>query len=131
MKRSRRMSKHTPGPWKWTLSGDPRDMYQLEGNIKYADMNPILVAYDCGCQADKETDRCPIGPDPADMKIIAAVPDLLAACKAALEMCSFPIGTAWVKEQLQNAISKAQDLPKFKDIIGLYADDKNEESQES
>lgn len=102
------MNKHTPGPWKWTLPGGPGDIYQLEGNVEYADMNPILMAYDCGCQTDKETARCPLSPDPADMKLIAAAPDLLAACKAAIEKCPFPVGASLVKEQLQNAVSKAE-----------------------
>ena len=34
---------------------------------------------------------------------------LLEACKAALEKCPFPVGAALVKEQLQNAIAKAED----------------------
>lgn len=75
-----RFIKATPGPWRWTaLSGSP----QLEGSMKYADMNPILVARECGnehgdlvqgCMPEKFNDNlraCPLHPNEEDRDFIA------------------------------------------------------------
>ena len=68
----------TPGPWKWTLQ-EENGQFQLEGNIEYADCNPVIVAYDCGCGVDKQEHgfpRCPLSPRKADMQLIAKAPDM-------------------------------------------------------
>ena len=41
-------------------------------------------------------------------RLLAAAPDLLAACERALARCPFPVGAALVKGELQAAIAKAQ-----------------------
>lgn len=79
----------TDGPWEWKPG--PLNV-QLEGNIEYADGNPVLVAGGChnndgnGCQPDgiggDVLRRCPIHPAKQDRDFIAtartALPRLIA-----------------------------------------------------
>ncbi len=78
-----RWNKSTPGPWKW--SGDKGwPGPQLEGNIQYEEMNPILVTTGCtnendtnsvqGCMPDKfdnPLQACPLHPSTGDREFIA------------------------------------------------------------
>ena len=96
---------HTPGPWQWTLPDGLDGPYQLQGNIEYADMNPILMAFDCGCKVDKKTGRCPMGPDPEDRALIAAAPEMLEICKTALANYFFPV---LFKERIITVIAKVK-----------------------
>lgn len=81
-----RLSKATPGPWQWKVAGDAWPGPQLEGNIEYEDMNPILITTGCssgkgakgevrGCMPDNYKDdplkACPLHPSPKDREFIA------------------------------------------------------------
>jgi hypothetical protein len=70
-------SKHTPGPWHW----NPRDPY--------------------GVVADGD-ELCRVR-EPADARLIAAAPDLLAAAKAMIE--NYEHDDAWVN--LRAAVRRA------------------------
>jgi hypothetical protein len=72
-------AKHTPGPWYWAGLGDLRGAGDLEVG-------------DC---LDRLSDKDEVPRFAADARLIAAAPDLLAACEAidALDCCtgySFP-----------------------------------------
>ncbi len=92
-----RWNKATPGPWSWgSIAREP----QLEGNVDYDEMNPILVARGCGNDNDKGSEvrgcmpgkyedplwACPLHPSAADRDFIAHSHDdikrLLAHSKA-------------------------------------------------
>ena len=75
---------HAPGPWKWAQGVGGGDEWQLEGNVEYPDMSPILIAFDCGCKVDKEENQCPLSPCKDDRDLIAEAPDMLVALKAIL-----------------------------------------------
>ena len=64
---------HTPGPWEWRLF-DETSCRQLEGNVEYCDMNPVLTPVQCSACA-KDGRRC-LQPREADARLIAAAPDL-------------------------------------------------------
>lgn len=81
-----RLKKATPGPWKWTGAGSGWPGPQLEGNIEYEDMNPILITTGCGndkkteegikgCMPDNYEDdplkACPLHPSAEDREFIA------------------------------------------------------------
>jgi len=96
------MSQHTPGPWSINSDGEHglitiyhRDM----GHKQICDM--CLVAMDGNHELDQE--------ERANAYLIAAAPQLLAACKAALnELESVLEKTNAVLDLLANAISKAE-----------------------
>ena len=82
------MEQHTPGPWK-------RDGWHIRGvdNSIVAEVIPWDAS---GCRQE----------DHANVKLITAAPDLLAACQAALEEVQhFSHGTV---KQLADAILKAK-----------------------
>ncbi len=79
-----RLRKATPGPWNWTVCGSGYPGPQLEGNIEYAEMNPILLTTGCcsekgdsdikGCMPEKFDDplkACPLHPSEEDRDFIA------------------------------------------------------------
>lgn len=128
--------KHTPGPWKWTWPEGPLCPPQLEGNVKYADMSPILVTRGCcpSCMG-KYNQLCPLVPEKRNRDLIEAAPDLLEACEAFLaveyaikRLCG---DVAWSDISRAYQLARAAKikargpLPGFKDIIGLYAEDEN------
>ena len=59
------MTEHTPGPWEWLNLGFG---FELIGN----NGRPVI---DCDCRIEA----------PGDFTLLAAAPDLLAACEALLE----------------------------------------------
>ena len=91
------MTKHTPGPWAADGSGaifvDKKQGEPIQTCGEYA------VRYGEGTEEAL-----------ANAYLIAAAPDLLEACRAALEKCPFPVGAALAKEQLQKAIAKAEGI---------------------
>lgn len=98
------MSGHTPGPWK---TG------RMDVSSYTADGIPIIFVY----RGREETvvSRIAVTPyaeydwDPDyDALLIAAAPDLLYACKLALEKCLFPVGAVKAKDALEKAIQKAE-----------------------
>lgn len=105
------MAKHAPGPWKAT----GYDVRQAGGRyIAYTGPHHTAPAdYPVACMREDE----------ANARLIAAAPDLLAACKEALEVikvdyfraCEVVCGesaaeqiTKRIDEQLTSAIAKAE-----------------------
>ena len=79
--------KHTPGPWKMTA---------VQGGWDG-------VTSGCG-------EICKLSLNiPENACLIAAAPDLLAACKMALKRTPFPVGHTRLKEMLEDAIAKAEE----------------------
>jgi len=105
------MSKHTPGPWHWGFPDGEDERSQLEGNVEYPEMNPVLMAW--GCQPKCIPGGCPLLPKKADRDLIAAAPDLLEACKELLKS----INCAWEHSITKSckvavaAIAKAEEAP--------------------
>lgn len=68
-------SKHTPGPWEWS--------------IRTADESPatLFMCDDCGVDTDIAAmlEDCDFDTQWANARLIAAAPDLLAACKETVE----------------------------------------------
>lgn len=94
---------HTPGPWKAVQagsrvrSGPGGDLYECEDDC-IVDQNNVEVL---GCS---EWLRC----KPGDMELIAAAPDLLAACKEALTCMEYECSPRSTRELLASAIAKAE-----------------------
>ena len=82
------MPEHTPGPWKVKI-------WHTASNTFYTIENEQHQTITSTQSAD-------------DATLIAAAPDLLAACKYALERGVFPVGAVMVKDRLTSAVSKAQ-----------------------
>jgi hypothetical protein len=72
------MSKHTEGPWKAMADGDNGF------EIATADQDQMAVAYVYG--ENSEVGECDPVQAKADADLIAAAPELLAACQRALEL---------------------------------------------
>lgn len=121
------MSEHTPGPWidkgsgttgheikaKIARMGDEfitlfhtPETRDLSLQINEKGEIWALLAYERWVQFPSDNW---IEMQKANVQLITAAPELLAACKAALEKCPFPVGAALVKGQLQEAISKAEE----------------------
>lgn len=87
------MDKHTPGPWTVSAIGRQLTVATSDG-VHIA----IINRY-----ADDNAQ--------SDARLIAAAPELLAACQAALALLADPDGDAFdanrVEEQLMDAIAKA------------------------
>jgi hypothetical protein len=87
---------HTPGPWEVIDNNRKGDLYIGAKN----DVNAFAIANIILPLIDSATVR-------ANASLIAAAPDLLAACQAALEEIQhFSFGTV---KQISDAISKATD----------------------
>jgi hypothetical protein len=82
------MTEHTPGPWHWCHP-------DASASILYgADEDPmttgILIALGHEGCAERQGRNCAIRNGPnreADLALVAAAPDLLAACKALDKLC--------------------------------------------
>lgn len=68
------MSKHTPGPW--LHSGETGD-----GKIQFVESDQEKDNWNC-LRAEIESDDCNYEMAVANARLIAAAPELLAACKA-------------------------------------------------
>jgi len=79
------MSEHTPGPWEWSIA-DKWALLLHQAGQTWVD-NSILQCDRCGdCAEHDPTEggeefKC-AWPSKADRALIAAAPDLLAACEA-------------------------------------------------
>lgn len=94
----KRMSeaRHTPGPWATDDANDaPRDVMSHGGRGLVATAYVILRGGE---------EECPIAC--ANARLIAAAPELLEACKNALEFSDG--GYRWLNDMLRAAISKAE-----------------------
>lgn len=92
------MSKHTPGPWTYR-------MHKLGGFVDGTDVGgrSKRIARVSICK-----ERMFVGEAEANTRIIAAAPDLLAACKAAREKLKMDGHWPGVYEALDAAIAKAE-----------------------
>jgi len=96
------MSKFTPGPWVLVSEKDCFEEYVVDTRGYYAiSQNPEIQIHD------------PIPPDRfMDAYLIAAAPELLAACEAALanmiDMADTSPNDMKVREQLTTAINEAR-----------------------
>lgn len=99
------MNKHTPGPW-WIEEHTYHNSLSKYWNIYSGkDRHKKIITLGCdplGTYVKKPEQE-------ANAHLIAVAPDLLEVCKAALMKCPFPVGAALVREQLQEAISKAEE----------------------
>jgi hypothetical protein len=97
------MSARTPGPWVW-MDGDSEleDMATLLGDG--GNLEVIVCHFGNSAQSYPTEGR---EPDGADKVLIAAAPDLLAACEAALGTFEVDDCPA-VQAQLRAAIAKAR-----------------------
>jgi len=92
------MSKHTPGPWEV-------DGYRVGHPVGKHGFDLVARIL----QTDNATE------DAANARLIAAAPDLLAACKAALESDDAPFAISLPLETtLREAIAKAEGVPAAK-----------------
>lgn len=100
------VTKHTPGPW----VADDRHIHPDKGRLTYPPgIDPetdVIVLVDTDCHRDgliNDTDK-------ANLRLIAAAPDLLEACKDAAE--AFGHGKDFTQvaivDQLERAIAKAE-----------------------
>lgn len=94
---------HTPGPWQWfnTDGTNPfenadEDSFSPDALIGSGEggTEVLLVQVDAERNGTELTVYPILGLDLADAKLIAAAPDLLAACEAALEEMHSLIGEA-------------------------------------
>lgn len=92
--------KHTPGPWKIVYGGMPND--EGFGIASNNANSPRGIVAECWPATALREDRPRIA---ADAALIAAAPDLLAACESALD--AIDGNYAEVGEQLRAAIAKA------------------------
>lgn len=103
------IAQHTPGPWfigtVWP-GKDPSKDVQVEILAKLK-LQPRMVV-------DVESDdrnKDPIATAKADAALIAAAPELLAACEAALEAYGPGETSSPLQAQLHAAITKARGTP--------------------
>ena len=82
---------HTPGPWKYGALVDDSNHYYIKAGVYW-------IAEICGGT----------GQDTENAHLIAAAPDLLAACEAALAGLEETIHMRQQREQLKAAIAKAR-----------------------
>lgn len=59
------------------------------------------------CLLDKKSQNVDEDSMRANARLIAAAPELLAACQAVLTRQDWPVGTCKIKTQVQSAIAKA------------------------
>ena len=106
-------SKHTPGPWWW--DGDPRPGCSAwdVGTLRGA-KGACVMYYEIDNANKQPNDYKPFGcTTPANARLIASAPDLLAACEAALASSEDPDWNPHMalpladEEQLRAAIAKA------------------------
>lgn len=97
------MSAHTPGPWVWWTSNSWKRLKRDDIGITQNVMEPYVCS-------DGHPD-CTVSD--ADMRLIAAAPDLLEALKRAVEIMdpSIPGSPGSVMEDAKAAIAKAEGKP--------------------
>src|SRR5687767_161280 len=116
------MSGHTPGPWQHcritfeTGDGSEKDRMKRYVSDTIDRGGNLFFAVLC-TKADADYDVCWTGnghDSAANARLIAAAPDLLAACHAALARLDAPLGKqleGWQVEQIRAAIARARGEP--------------------
>lgn len=99
------MSNHTPGPWVIRFGGNPlSDDGFTVASTNAADVRVVAECWPCTCSME---DRKTLA---ANVRLIAAAPELLEACKAA--MADDMNDAARVIAMLEAAIAKAEGTAK-------------------
>jgi hypothetical protein len=93
------MSKHTPGPWDWRDIDDLRQAKSTRTDGRYGE-SVLCASYDY--------DRGPyLETTDANRDLIAAAPDLLAACETLLSIAGIEREAPGAVERARAAIAKA------------------------
>ena len=97
-------SNHTPGPWKW-LKGRDDCIDSLWGGQNES-QNVLTINEECRSESDRFLF---VDIYDADARLIAAAPDLLAACKYAIDDCKCDQwADSTLGRMLKGAIAKAE-----------------------
>ena len=94
------MSEHTPGPWEVTSTLQNDGVYEINDPFRHIPNAEIKLDLD---------DRYEVME--ANARLIAAVPDLLKACKVALNAINLNDETVTARKALDAAIEKAEGKP--------------------
>lgn len=97
-------TKHTPGPWEVNYREDVPTI--AIWSCRYGTISPICRIWYApeGAPPKREIRET----DKANAHLIAAAPELLEACKAALPMCKAHGANGFIAEMLDIAIEKAE-----------------------
>lgn len=98
------MAEHTPGPWEWECDGDPPDSF-----CSFALFAPNMLTLPERVIVHIENDYLHVRP--ADARLIAAAPDMLAALERVLHQENYEPGaypTSGTVEAVEVAIAKAR-----------------------
>lgn len=93
------MTKHTPGPWKWEKA---KEINQVNNEPKFhivseSDKTNIADVWTC------------LGLESGNAKLLSAAPDLLEACKEALEkLAQLDSESGTLGDRMRQAISNAE-----------------------
>jgi hypothetical protein len=129
---SKSRARHTPGPWQLIVTDDGHEIRMGSATTNHGSYeSQHIVEYDHGCILDDETDEDLSDPSPetrqymeaeANARLIAAAPDLLAACEAmftgeladededderAIDFDRFVAAFNAVRSRMREAIAKA------------------------
>lgn len=91
-------TEHTPGPWEIAYVGDIEKPAVISGGVSL-----LTVADEDGTEFGAVWKE-------ADARLIAAAPELLEVCEAALEslISQYDGGIGFERDRLENAIAKAK-----------------------
>lgn len=112
------MSEHTPGPWGWLPSDNGVERWVLQGwcgakgqfheGLNHSLNECGVFILSCECPSTDTPYNGDYRPNKADAQLIAAAPELLAACKAVDHIADqLPNTLADVRPLLEAAIAKA------------------------
>jgi hypothetical protein len=93
---------HTPGPWKWEVI-DEKELALYSESDPYGVANSILTVD--RCDACIKNDRLCMWPSKENEALIAAAPDLLAACK---ELTAYVEAGNWASNRLTDILVSAR-----------------------
>jgi hypothetical protein len=106
-------TKHTPGPWKWSMSGTfdksrvlaPTGQGDEHVTIATTDLTHIHAAF--AMTGESVPDGFTHANEEANARLIAAAPDLLAALQWAMDNAEWSNDTATGTDPIRAAIAKA------------------------
>ncbi len=104
-------AKHTPGPWRWSKdynTGDGRETWSLIGSYGYGILSCDGVA------------NSPQGlGHTSNANLIAAAPDLLAACKEAMFAWAHGVGSVTTSDDPDTRANADRNIREGKRIMGV------------